>query len=109
LATQPDSTTAPPVEEHKLVVLGTANLRPATVEHLEEARFRAALPFIVAPFDEGFFVSCVGVREGKARIEPDDLWQCRRWAHVRGYRYVMFDRDAESFVEGLDDYSAEWE
>ena len=88
------------VEEYKIAVISTAHLTASTADVMEESP--AAFGFVVAPFEEGFFVSCANVSSGSTDGH-ESLWLCRKWASERDYQYLMLDRDAEQ-VEGLPVY-----
>ncbi len=95
-------------ENYKLVCMSINNLEQRTAETME--RDPRQFGFIVAPFEEGFFVSC-NRPDGIPEQEADSfgyshfsLRQCRLWAHDNGYQYIMFDRDADA-AEALPTYS----
>ena len=92
------------VEQHKFVVMCTTNLPQAVVESLSNAP--GDRHYTVAPYEPGLFVStwpCSGeVVEACRDMEPE-LETVLRWAAVRGFRYVQFDRDAE-VVDDLPEY-----
>lgn len=102
-------------EGYKLLCVSTTALRPATSQYL--ASYERQLPFIVADYGEGHFVSCQNLSAedsysaenyaGTGGQALDDLHAVRVYAVRHGYRYVMFDRDAE-VPEGLEDYSHLW-
>ncbi len=103
----PDAQERTPPENYKLAAVSTACLLPATSERME--REPKDFPFIVAPFTEGFFVSCSGLRPGDEcpMGVPADLHALRTWAVEGGYQYLLVDRDAE-VPDGCEDYSGEW-
>lgn len=102
-------------EGYKLLCVSTTALRPATSQYLTQNG--AELPFIVANYGEGHFVSCASLSaedaysaenyDGADGQALDDLHAVRVYAVRHGYRYVMLDRDAE-VPEGLEDYSHLW-
>lgn len=87
-------------EDHRMVALSTAHLKPETVAALSKPGVYPCGP-LVAPFEEGLIVSCLL----GTPAEHDDLEAVRVWARDRGYGYALVDRDAGE-VDGLPLY--EW-
>lgn len=94
---------APPAESYRIACISTGHLEKHTADLMEKSP--DTFGFIVAPFEEGFFVSCQHVPPA-CDDSHFSLWLCRYWAKENGYAYLMLDRDAE-LLEKLPYY--EWE
>lgn len=92
-------------ETYTLAVVSTAHLSAAEAKGLENG---LRPQFLVALFDEGWFVSCHSAKQPD--YEADQHWPAleavRAWAAAQGHEYVMLDRDAET-ATGLPVYC--WE
>lgn len=100
------------MEQYKIAVLSTGHLPPPEASDIERTPAQD-FPFVIAPFEDGWFVSCHSARcpETAPGHGPyaagrwPALQQIREWAAANGFEYVMLDRDAEE-VDGLPTY--EW-
>lgn len=81
------------MEQYKLVALSTGHI---AVEERERMAVRKDWPFTVAPFEFGWFVSCLRPEaDPELQAEFPGLSACRKYAAANGFGYILLDADAE--------------
>lgn len=97
---------SPPCETHRLAALSTAHLTDEDARSIGDTSAEN-FPFVIAPFEEGWFFSCHGADDPEKRAGhgpyAEGRWPSlravREWAAARGYDYVLLDRDADPVAD----------
>lgn len=87
------------VETRDVCVISTGHLSGLTCTTLDMLDPNL-WPVHGGPMPHGFFIYC---HDAEQEDIPDDLWACIRWAWAKGFDYILFDSDAETY-EGLATY-----